>query len=197
MQAAEAELGLAAGLQPCPSQVRRVVGGSAVGRQPRSPSARLDDQAFEGQVDPAHRRPLATPRRPNAPPPTQEGDGYDGERISIDDDPDLNSPAPGSSGSAGKRKIQEAFDMESQEASRRVAGKAAVKRALAGALAAQAADPLAVLEREPSGQLPGSGHEPGAGWRVRTSASCLLGGAPACGLLEGFKSNRGRASGAS
>jgi len=51
-------------------------------------------------------------------------------------------------------------------AARRAEGKAAVKRALSGALAAPA-DPFASMEDE--GEGGGRAREPGAGWRVRWS----------------------------
>lgn len=72
--------------------------------------------------------------------------------------------------------------MESQQ--RRAAGKAAVKRALTGALAAPA-DPFAELEGpEPVGA---GGEEPGAGWRV----SFLGGGRGAGGEFDGEGKSEG------
>ncbi|KAI8472414.1 MAG: hypothetical protein J3K34DRAFT_519751 [Monoraphidium minutum] len=100
------------------------------------------------------------------------GDDYGDEIL---DDSELDSPDPGSAGSGlgGKRRAAAGFDLESQ----RAAGKAAVKSALAGALAGgdpfspSARSPMARGGGEPGG---GGGREPGAGWRFLVNLLILF-----------------------
>jgi hypothetical protein len=122
------------------------------------------------------------PRLPQNRP--KQGEDYEADP-QIDDDPDLVSPGPRSfsSPASGKRRIQEAFDLEAQESARRAAGKAAVKRALAGNMAAAGADPFSQIDREPS-DTGMHKNEPGAGWRVSGWASGAGGRAAWLGECE-------------